>query len=223
VGVRLNYIFTVGGDEWGSTIYYNARYEENRNPWFRWGVTDHWSANPRDTYWRGDYDYIYTASWALRGVWSMEIGGTTANINLYLLDYEPDLPSVFPLVKGAERLHTGRINDYLMLGITWYTGGAPEGRGTYERRVYVEDFEELEAGGETYRCAKVQYSMRHTVEFLSPHYNEDWGKIEWVEEGYRWYTDFGLVKADVTIKTYWWDELEETERVRIELTGATLP
>ena len=223
MGTRLNYLVTVRGDEWGCTIAYNSPYEGDRTPWFRWGVTDWWNANPDDTYWRGDYNYMYTSNWALKGVWSRKIGGTVADFNLYYLDYEPDLPSVYPLVKGAERIHTGRIDRLLIVGVTWAVAGAPEGRGTYERRIYTEGFEDIEAGGKTYRCARVKYYMRHTVTFLSPDVNEDWGKTEWIEEGYHWYSEIGLVKSEVTIKTYWWDELEKTDKVSIILTAATLP
>ena len=240
LGTRLNYLFTVGGDEWGSTISYNSPYEENRTPWFRWGVTDHWDASPGDTYWRGDYIYIYDRNWDLEGVWTDKIGGTKMSFEAYIIiyskwppftssdcpicksSYTKVLPNVYPLVQGAEKIDDGTFCLYIPgMGL----GGIsmPEGRGNYERRINVEEFEDIEAGGETYRCAKVKYYMRHTVEFLSPHYNEDWGKIEWIEEGYHWYSEFGLVKADVTIKTYWWDELEETDTVLIELTGVTLP
>jgi hypothetical protein len=238
VGTRLNYLFTVGGNEWGCSVVYNSQYEEGRTPWFQWGVTDWWEPDPKDSYWRGDYVYMYDASWNLEMIFSGRIGGYKDFKNAYVLVYDNDplpdefpwctgtyrdaLPNVYPLVQGATKIDSGRICS-MIPGGGGGIAGYPEGRGTYERRVYVEDFEEIEAGGETYRCAKVRYFMRHTLEFLSPYYNEDWGKIEWVEEGYHWYTEFGLVKADVTIKTYWWDELEETDTILIELTGAILP
>ncbi|MCK4637697.1 MAG: hypothetical protein KAT49_07445, partial [Methanomicrobia archaeon] len=223
MGTRLNYLFTVRGDEWGSTIAYNSPYEGDRTPWFRWGTTDWWSANPDDTYWRGDYEYWYTSNWDLRGVISYKIGGTKAAFNLYVLNYEPDLPCIYPLVKGAEKIHTGRIDPLMILGVISWTGSAPEGRGNYERKIYIEEFEDIEAGGKTYRCAKVKYYMEHSVDFLAPHINEDWGRMKWIEEGYHWYSDIGLVKTEVTIKTYWWDELEKTDKVSIILTGVTLP
>jgi hypothetical protein len=240
LGTRLNYLFTVGGNEWGSTVSYNSPYEEERTPWFQWGMTDWWNDNPNDTYWRGDYHYFYDRNWDLKGVLAARIGGTEV-FNQYIRLYDKDvdvlpddwpactgkyndpLPTIYPLVKGAEKIDTGKF-CLVTFGSSFYTGTkVPEGRGTYERRIYVEDFEEIEAGGETYRCAKVQYFMRHTVEFLSPHANEEWSRMEWIEEGYRWYSEIGLVRAEFTVKTYWWDELEKTDRVLIELTGATLP
>jgi hypothetical protein len=223
LGTRLNYLYTVGGNEWGCTIAYNSPRQGDRTPWFRWGVTDFWNANPKATYWRGDYTYIYDSNWNLRGVLSDAIGGNKFSNNIYLCDYQnPDLPCIYPLVKGAEKIHSGQLQT-LMVDWTIVGGSAAEGRGTYERRIYTEGFEDIEAGGKTYRCARVKYYMRHTVTFLSPHDNEDWGKIEWIEEGYHWYSDIGMVKTEVTIKTYWWDELEKTDKVYIILTGATLP
>jgi len=223
LGTRLNYLYTVGGNEWGCTIAYNSPREGDRTPWFRWGVTDFWNANPKATYWRGDYNYIYDSNWNLKGVWSDAIGGNKFSNNVYICDYQnPDLPCIYPLVKGAEKPDTGQLLT-LMCDWTIMGGRCAEGRGTYERRIYTEGFEDIEAGGKTYRCARVKYYMRHTVTFLSPHDNEDWGKTEWIEEGYHWYSDIGMIKTEVTIETYWWDELEKTDKVSIILTGATLP
>ena len=239
MGTRLNYLFTVRGDEWGCTIAYNNPYEGDRTPWFRWGVTDWWNANPDDTYWRGDYTYYYSSNWDLEGVFSYAIGGIKTAFAVYFIvyrsgnwltqltdeycqGYTSKLPNIFPLVKGAEKVHTGRF-CLLIPGFNPAGYSRPEGRGTYERRIYTEGFEDIEAGGESYRCARVKYYMRHTVTFLSPYDNEDWGKMEWIEEGYHWYSDIGMVKSEVTIKTYWWDELEKTDKVSIILTGVTLP
>ena len=240
MGTRLNYLFTVRGDEWGSTISYNSPYEGKRTPWFRWGVTDHWENNPKDTYWRGDYVYVYDHNWNLKGVWTTKIGGYKTAYEAYIIiyskwgtlsdpacpfcksSYNKVLPNIYSLVKGAEKVHTGRFCLFIP-GKSPTSSSFPEGRGTYERRIYVEEFEDIEAGGETYRCARVKYYMRHTVTFLSPHDNEDWGKTEWIEEGYHWYADIGMVKTDVTIETYWWDELEKTDKISIILTGVTLP
>jgi len=239
LGTRLNCLYTVGGNEWGCTIAYNSPREGDRTPWFRWGVTDHWENNPKDTYWRGDYTYYYNGNWDLEGVYSYKIGGYKSSaFAVYVIvyksaewlkehtcgvtcPYNSELPSIFPLVKGAEKVDTGGF--CLIIPGKSPTGSSfPEGRGTYERRIYTEGFEDIEAGGETYRCARVKYYMKHTVTFLSPHDNEDWGKMEWIEEGYHWYADIGMVKTDVTIKTYWWDELEKTDKVYIILTGVTL-
>jgi len=223
LGTRLNYLYTVGGNEWGCTIAYNSPREGDRTPWFRWGVTDFWNAKPKKTYWRGDYTYIYDSNWNLKAVVSDTIGGTKFSDNIYVCDYQnPDLPCIYPLVKGAEKIATGQLRTFMVDWSMW-SGSFAEGRGTYERRIYIEGFEDIEAGGKTYRCARVKYYMRHTVTFLSPYDNEDWGKTEWIEEGYHWYSDIGLIKAEVTIKTYWWDELEKTDKVSIILTGATLP
>ncbi len=223
LGTRLNYLVTVRGDEWGCTIAYNRPYEENRTPWFRWGVTDFWDPDPKETYFRGDYIYHYSRKWDLEEVFSDTIGGKSA-VNLYKIEYTPHLPCIFPLVKGTEKIDTGRfdLNTPKYSGICFYIEG-PEGRGTYERRIYIEGFEDIETGGKTYRCARVKYYMEHSVDFLAPHINEDWGRMEWIEEGYHWYSDIGLVKSEVTIKTYWWDELEKTDKVSIILTAATLP
>jgi|GEM_PF-1401486 len=232
LGTRLNYLFMVRGNEWGCTISYMSSREEDRTPWFRWGVTDYWNPNPRDTYWRGDYTYIYDGGWDLEEVVSFIIGGHKFTDDVYLCAYNPHMPCVFPLVKGAEKIDTGRIYSFMYdltsTTVVTTTGGGSggsliEGYGTYERRIYIEDFEEIETGGETYRCAKVKYYMKHSLEFKAPYINEDWGKIEWIEEGYHWYSEIGLVKAEVTIKTYWWDELEKTDKVSIILTAATLP
>jgi hypothetical protein len=228
VGTRLNYLYTVGGNEWGCTIAYNSPYEGDRTPWFRWGVTDFWETKPKDTYWRGDYTYIYDRNWDLEEVFSDTIGGKSA-VNLYKIEYTPHLPCIFPLVKGAEKIDTGRfyldISIYITAPGNYITRpiSSATGTGTYERRIYVEGFEDIETGGKTYRCARVKYYMRHYLTFLSPHDNEDWGKIEWIEEGYHWYSDIGMVKTEATIETYWWDELEKTDKVYIILTGVTLP
>jgi len=203
------------------------------------GATDHWNTNPKETYWRGDYNYVYNSNWDLKLVWSEKIGGHKLAYGGYVLiysrggpipedwpycksSYNKVLPNVYPLVKGAEKIDNGNF-CLVIPGWSWSGGGMPEGRGTYERRIYTEGFEDIEAGGKTYRCARVKYYMRHTITFLSPYDNEDWGKIEWIEEGYHWYADIGLVKSEVTIKTYWWDELEKTDKVSIILTGVTLP
>jgi len=239
VGTRLNYLYTVGGNEWGCTIAYNRPYEGDRTPWFEWGATDHWNTNPKETYWRGDYDYVYNSNWDLKLVWSEKIGGHKLTYGGYVLiysrggpipedwpycksSYNKVLPNVYPLVKGAEKIDNGNFCLVIPM-LSWSGEGMPEGRGTYERRIYTEGFEDIEAGGKTYRCARVKYYMKHTITFLSPYDNEDWGKIEWIEEGYHWYADIGLVKSEVTIKTYWWDELEKTDKVSIILTGVTLP
>jgi hypothetical protein len=224
LGTRLNYLFTVGGNEWGCSVVYNTRYEENRTPWFQWGVTDFWNPTPTETYLRGDYTYKYTRGWDLEELYSNAIGGKTA-LRFYGIEYLSPLPSPFPLVKGAEIRDTGGFTFTVpKYSFACFFVSGPEGRGTYERIIYTEDFEEMEAGGETYRCAKVRFFMRHTVEFSAPSYNEDWGKTEWIEEGYHWYAEeVGLVKADVTIKTYWWDELEKTDTILIDLTAAILP
>jgi hypothetical protein len=229
MGTRLNYLFTVRGDEWGCTIAYNSPYEGDRTPWFRWGVTDFWETNPKDTYWRGDYTYVYDRNWDLEEIVSDKVGGIRFSGDAYQCDYGSRLPCVFPLVKGTEKIDTGRFYLCISTYTTVYGNyttipiSSATGTGTYERRIYVEGFEDIEAGGETYRCARVKYYMEHSLDFKAPHINEDWGRMKWIEEGYHWYSDMGLVKKEVTIKTYWWDELEKTDKVSIILTGATLP
>ncbi|MEA1993847.1 MAG: hypothetical protein U9N35_05570 [Euryarchaeota archaeon] len=52
---------------------------------------------------------------------------------------------------------------------------------------------------------------------------ETWKIYKWVEDGYAWYGDIGMVKADYTVKTYFSDELEHKDRVSIILNSATLP
>ena len=225
LGTRLSYLFTIGGNEWGCTISYKKRFEEERIPWFRWGVTDYWNPHPEDTHWRYNYIYSYSSGGVLKEVYYLDTswGYMSSGVYLYKIKYAPHVSSVFPLVKGAKKINTGKFDlEILGEGIR-YGSKAPQGIGTYERRIYVEGFEDIEAGGKTYRCARVKYYMKHSIIFLSPYDNEDWGKTEWIEEGYHWYSDIGLVKKEVTIKTYWWGELEKTDKVSITLTGVTMP
>ncbi|MCK4310641.1 MAG: hypothetical protein KAV80_04240, partial [Methanomicrobia archaeon] len=113
MGTRLNYLFTVRGDEWGCTIAYNSPYEGDRTPWFRWGVTDFWETNPKETYWRGDYTYVYDRNWDLEEIVSDKVGGTKFSDDVYQCDYGSRLPCVFPLVKGTEKIDTGRFYLYI--------------------------------------------------------------------------------------------------------------
>jgi len=37
---------------------------------------------------------------------------------------------------------------------------------------------------------------------------------KWVEDGYIWYSEIGMIKAEYTVKTYFSDELKKKMRYR---------
>lgn len=227
----LTYYFTVEGNEWGTTVYKTKQSEEKRSSWFVWGNIlcalppngDEDELGHQD-----DYTFSYNGN-ALKEIHAGQEGVGWCCID-YTIDYtySPALPSVYPLVKGISREKAGSFyteftckkQDPNVYTHAAYITTKISGRGTYKREIYVEDFEEIEAGGETYKCAKVKFTMTYEVNYNT---GETWKIYKWVEDGYAWYGDIGMVKADYTVKTYFSDELEHKDRVSIILNSATLP
>lgn len=103
--------------------------------------------------------------------------------------YENPLPETpYPLTTGAEWSYQSGYN---------MTVEDEEYSGYVEGSERVIGFEDVDAeNGETYGCAKIQYTMDDVMERPS-------AEIDVISEGYTWIsTEAGLVKEEATIKTY---------------------
>ena len=213
---RLSYLFTLNGREWGTTVYKMGPDSEIRFGWFLWGnISNMYSlSSTKVFYCKKDFRYYYNTSNALKRIyvrWEEYIGGDKYTHSIEY-NYSPPMPSVYPLVNSALVKDSGSFSTKF---------DDTSGIGTYNREIYVEDFENIEAGGKTYECARVKFTITYEVRYIN--ISESWRVYKWVEDGYAWYSDIGMVKAEYTVKTYFSGELKKTDKVSIILNSITIP
>ena len=215
VGSVLTYYFTVRGAEWGSTVRKSKGDEEDRSTWFVWGnLLCVPPDNIDNVVHRGDYTYYYKGN-TLEKIY-MEGAWWCCKYYYIKYTYSPPLPSVYSLVKGVSKNDQGQfLTEFFCNSVIKYSG-----RGTYKREIYVESFENVTAGRKEYECAKVKFTMTYEVRYNT---GEPWRLYKWVEDGYIWYSEIGMIKAEYTVKTYFSDELKKTDEVSIILNSATMP
>jgi len=229
IETSYTYYFSVRGGEWGTMVYKNKTTEELRSSWFVWGNI--LCAIPPT----GDIDEVghqdnYTFYYKNNGLREIYAEGENWCCIAYSIKYvySPPLPSVYSLVKGTTKKDHGSFFTEFTCkqrapGVythVAYTTSDIFGRGTYDREIYVEEFENIEAGGKTYECARVKFTITYEVEYNT---GEPWKLYKWVEDGYAWYSDIGMVKAEYTVKTYFSGELKKTDKVSIILNSITMP
>ena len=66
----------------------------------------------------------------------------------------------------------------------------------------------------------MKFTITYEVEYNT---GEPWKLYKWVEDGYAWYSDIGMIKAEYTVKTYFSGELKKTDKVSIILNSITIP
>jgi len=163
---------------------------------------------------RGDYTYYYKGN-TLEKIY-MEGAWWCCKYYYIKYTYSPPLPSVYSLVKGVSKNDQGQfLTEFFCNSVIKYSG-----RGTSKREIYVESFENVTAGRKEYECAKVKFTMTYEVRYNT---GEPWRLYKWVEDGYIWYSEIGMIKAEYTVKTYFSDELKKTDEVSIILNSATMP
>ena len=211
-------------------VYKNKTTEELRSSWFVWGNI--LCAIPPT----GDIDEVghqdnYTFYYKNNGLREIYAEGENWCCIAYSIKYvySPPLPSVYSLVKGTTKKDHGSFFTEFTCkqrapGVythVAYTTSDIFGRGTYDREIYVEEFENIEAGGKTYECARVKFTITYEVRYIN--ISESWRVYKWVEDGYAWYSDIGMIKAEYTVKTYFSGELKKTDKVSIILNSITIP
>jgi len=133
---------------------------------------------------RGDYTYYYKGN-TLEKIY-MEGAWWCCKYYYIKYTYSPPLPSVYSLVKGVSKNDQGQfLTEFFCNSVIKYSG-----RGTSKREIYVESFENVTAGRKEYECAKVKFTMTYEVRYNT---GEPWRLYKWVEDGYIWYSEIGMI------------------------------